>query len=294
MRAAVLGHPIAHSLSPVLHRAAYAALGLDWAYDAIDVTEDELPRFWWGLDDSWAGLSLTMPLKAAVLPLLDDVSSLVRRVGAANTVVFADGRRVGHNTDVAGIQQAVREVAGGFRRVGIVGGGSTAAAALIAADALATDQVVVSARRPAAAAALVSAPLAALSVPTSVLPWARLDELLTTCDCVVVTLPGDAAAGLVDLVPRRPGLLLDVTYHPWPTTLARAWVDRGGTVAPGSRMLLWQAVAQVELMTGRAAPTDAMAAALTAALNPERGITHPGSGHVDPGSGHMDPGSGHM
>jgi hypothetical protein len=103
VRAAVLGRPIAHSLSPPLHRAAYEALGLDWTYDAVECGEDDLPALLDGLDASWAGLSLTMPLKQAVLPLLDEVSDLARDVAAANTVVLREGRRAGSNTDVHGI-----------------------------------------------------------------------------------------------------------------------------------------------------------------------------------------------
>lgn len=109
MRAAVLGHPIAHSLSPVLHRAAYAALGLDWTYDAVDVTEETLPGFVAALDDGWAGLSLTMPLKQAVLPLLDHVEPLAEVVGAVNTVLVQGGGArptlVGANTDVHGLDR---------------------------------------------------------------------------------------------------------------------------------------------------------------------------------------------
>ena len=92
MRCAVLGRPIAHSLSPAMHRAAYARLELDWTYDACEVGEQDLPAFVAGLDDSWRGLSLTMPLKRAVLPLLDEVSPVASQVGAANTVVLERGR----------------------------------------------------------------------------------------------------------------------------------------------------------------------------------------------------------
>src|SRR4051794_12969885 len=99
-RAAVLGSPIAHSLSPALHRAAYIELGLDWTYDAIECDEAALPAFVQSLDASWVGLSLTMPLKRAVLPLLAEMSETVRLTGAANTVLFRDGRTVGDNTDV--------------------------------------------------------------------------------------------------------------------------------------------------------------------------------------------------
>lgn len=268
MRAAVLGHPIAHSLSPVLHRAAYRALGLDWQYDALDVTSAQLPAFVASLDATWAGLSLTMPLKQAVLPLLHHQSAMVRRVGAANTVVLRDGVRSGHNTDVHGMVRAIRAVAPGVEpaSVGVVGAGATATAAVAAAAELGAGSVVVTARRPEAAAALAAHEALAEAVRVTAVPWERRADVLSL-PCVVVTLPGDAAAPLHGLVPARPGLLLDVTYDPWPTTLAAAWLTGGGQVVPGHQMLLWQATRQVELMTGRPAPVDAMAAALERALS---------------------------
>ena len=109
MRAAVLGSPISHSLSPALHRAAYAALDLPWRYEVIELLPAGLPAFLDGLDDHWVGLSLTMPLKQTVLPLLGTASELVRITGAANTVVLTGSERHGHNTDVAGIVVALRE-----------------------------------------------------------------------------------------------------------------------------------------------------------------------------------------
>jgi shikimate 5-dehydrogenase len=108
-RAAVLGSPVAHSLSPALHSAAYRALGLDgWSYEAIECDEQRLPGLLASLGPDWAGLSLTMPLKRAVLPLLDLAQPLVTRVGAANTVLLRGNRRVGHNTDVPGMARAMR------------------------------------------------------------------------------------------------------------------------------------------------------------------------------------------
>ncbi len=265
-RAAVLGHPISHSLSPVLHRAAYRALGLAWDYDAIDVTEDEVLAFLGGLDETWAGLSVTAPLKAAVIPALDSVSELAARAGAVNTVVVAPDagelRLAGHNTDVAGMVAACAE-AGVVTApsVGIVGAGGTAAAALLAAEQLGARSVLISARREEAAADLAGR----VGVPAEVVPWTRVGEVLSR-RTVIVTLPGDAAARLAPAVPATPGLLLDVTYHPWPTTLARRWQERGGVAVPGHRMLLWQAVEQVRLMTGCPPPADDMAEALAEEL----------------------------
>ncbi len=132
-RAAVLGSPIAHSLSPVLHRAGYLDLGLEWRYDAIEVTQESLAAFVAGCGPEWAGLSLTMPLKRAVLPLLDTRAALVDVVGAANTVVFgAGGERAGHNTDVAGIVAALRGIDAAAGPALVLGGGATAASALAA------------------------------------------------------------------------------------------------------------------------------------------------------------------
>ena len=136
-RAAVLGSPIEHSLSPVLHTAAYAALGLAaWTYTAIECDEAGLAALIASCDRqraSWAGLSLTMPLKRAVLPLLDRTEPLAVEVGGANTVVFADGKRHGYNTDVPGMVAALAE-AGVTAPSGatILGAGATACAALAA------------------------------------------------------------------------------------------------------------------------------------------------------------------
>lgn len=263
-RAAVLGRPISHSLSPVLHRAAYATLGLDWRYDAIEVDSDGLPGFLGGLGEEWVGLSLTMPLKEAVLPHLTTLTDLARLTRSANTVLFGPGGPSGDNTDVYGIVEAVRSCGSGhFASACVVGAGATARSAVAAAVQLGARRITIVARRPEAAAASVQV-AAELSADASVVPWADAAEALAM-DLVVSTVPGDAAVTLVDALPQRPGALLDVTYYPWPTSLAQAWQARGGVVVGGSEMLLWQAARQVELMTGLAAPVDAMRAALEAA-----------------------------
>ncbi len=156
-RAAVLGHPIAHSLSPVLHLAAYRALGLAWEYDRIDVTGDRLASFVAGLDDSWVGLSLTMPLKEDVLPLLDEADDVVLATRAANTVVLSGGRRIGANTDVEGIVRTLADAGAGAGAVGtatVLGGGATARSALAALARIGATQVVAYVRRPEAGADL--------------------------------------------------------------------------------------------------------------------------------------------
>ena len=277
-RAAVLGHPISHSLSPVLHRAAYAELGLDWSYEAIDVTSEQLSDFLAGLDSSWVGLSLTMPLKQTVLSFLVESSATVAAAGGANTVLVTEAGLIGDNTDVYGIVAALRERRD-FRpprTFGIIGAGATAAAAMVAAAELAVDRVVVSARRTAPAEDLADRGRA-LGLQVETVPWEQVEQALA-CDAIVVTLPGDAAANLISAIPAEPGVLLDVTYHPWPTSLAMAWEQRSGSVIPGHQMLLWQAVRQVELMTGRPAPVTSMAAAMREALSGQDPAQRGGNG----------------
>ena len=274
-RAAVLGHPIAHSLSPVLHRAAYAALGLGtWRYDAVDVTEDQLPGFVEGLDASWAGLSLTMPLKQTVVPLLDHVEPLAQVVGAVNTVLVhgsGAGRVLtGANTDVHGLVAALGEagVSGGLRSAGVLGAGATAASTLAALAQLGCASPRVYVRSQARAGGLLRA-AHRMGVEPRLF---RLDDAageIGQLDVVVSTLPAHAADPLADdLAADVTGVLLDVCYDPRPTALGAAWATRGGRVVGGERMLLHQAAEQVRLMTGRTAPLAAMDAALTGALAP--------------------------
>jgi shikimate dehydrogenase len=271
MKAAVLGSPIAHSLSPVLHRAAYRALGLaDWSYEAIECDEAGLPGLLAGCGPDWAGLSLTMPLKRAVLPLLDVVESLAAEVGAANTVVFTGGERHGYNTDVPGMIRALAEagVAGGLGEVLIAGAGATACSALAAVRGLGGKAVTVAVRDRSKAAGLRAA-AGRLGVGARLVdfdsPWARPPDVL------ISTVP----AGAADLYAQRlaapappPRLILDVVYHPWPTRLAQAARAAGVAVVGGYDLLLYQAAVQVTLMTGRPAPVKAMRAAGRAALRP--------------------------
>jgi shikimate dehydrogenase len=248
----VLGSPIAHSLSPALHRAAYDALGLDWTYDAIEMTPVELPAFLTGLDESWAGLSLTMPLKQAVLPLLDSTSELVEQVAAANTVLLPARR--GENTDVAGIVAALAEVGvTSAARAVVLGGGATARSALAALAILGcrTPTLVVRSEPTESLAAA-----RRLGVAPKVAGWDP--AVLEGSDLLISTVPAGAADEFAPYVADVP-VLLDVVYDPWPTALAASCQ---GIVVGGAVMLLHQAAAQVAHMTGRKPPLEAMRAAL--------------------------------
>jgi shikimate dehydrogenase len=271
-RVAVLGHPIAHSLSPVLHNAAYTTLGLtNWSYQALDRTEDDFPAWFAGLGPQWRGLSLTMPLKRVVIPLLDEVSPLARTVGAVNTVTWDDARRkVGDNTDVHGIVASLRSVrVDAVRSACILGVGATACSGLAALAQLGCTQVLLQARS-AARAADALAVAERLGVRVTL---ASLDQVQPALEAQVLinTLPAAAARDWADLLRvqgagRPAGVLLDVNYHPWPTTTASAWTAAGGIAVAGFEMLLNQAAAQVTLMTGHPAPIEAMRAAGEKAL----------------------------
>ena len=263
MRAAVLGSPIAHSLSPVLHTAAYAAAGLDgWTYTAIECDEEGLPALIASCDDRWAGLSLTMPLKRAVLPLLDRTEPLAAQVGGANTVVFADGERHGYNTDVPGMVRALAEAGvTAPASATILGAGATACAALAALRAMGLAAAGVHARDQARAGDLLAA-ARRLDMSVELRPFG---SQVRDGDLQVSTVPAGAADFYPERswVPRaRPSAVLDVVYHPWPTPLAQAASRCGAIVVSGFDLLLHQAARQVELMTGRVpAPLPAMRAA---------------------------------
>ncbi|MGI5199536.1 shikimate dehydrogenase [Streptomyces sp. CA-288835] len=259
-RAAVLGRPIAHSLSPVLHSAAYAALGLgDWSYDRFEIDEAALPGFLEGLGPEWAGLSLTMPLKRAVIPLLDEISETAASVEAVNTVVFTeDGRRVGDNTDIPGMVAALREH--GIEQVdsaAILGAGATASSALAAVSRICRGEIVAYVRSEARAAEMRQWG-ERLETEVRIADWADAERALHA-PLVVATTPAGATDALASAVPGRPATLFDVLYDPWPTALAARWSAYGGAVVSGLDLLVHQAALQVEQMTGRTpAPLDAM------------------------------------
>jgi shikimate dehydrogenase len=271
-RAAVLGSPIAHSLSPVLHRAAYARLGLaGWSYGRHEVDEAALPGFLDGLEragsaGSWAGFSLTMPLKRAVIALLDEADPTALAVNAVNTLIFrADGTRYGANTDATGLAAALRESgAGSFGGAAVLGAGATAGSALAALSELVKGPITVYLRNPARLAEF-DALVAHFELELDSRPWSEASGA-AEFELVVNTTPAGAADALAERLPSRVGTLFDVLYHPWPTPLAEAWERHGGTVLGGRDLLVHQAVRQVELMTGiegrSAEILDAMRSAL--------------------------------
>lgn len=285
-RLAALGSPISHSLSPTLHAAAYQALGLDWRYDAIEVASDGLPTFLDSLDATWRGLSLTMPLKRTVLPLLDSTDAVAQLTGGANTLLLQStgGRRTlsGFNTDVYGIEQSLR--AAGVHTIDtahVLGGGATAASVLVALAGLDARRVLVSVRSPNRATELAQLDL---GIDVVVRAFGDDDAAFANPDVVVSTLPGHADVDVpFPTAVRTRAVLFDVAYSPWPTTLASRWLETGGTVVPGIDMLIHQAVLQVRIFVSGSVEVPlgdepAVLSAMSASVR-----RHPGRGWLGPG-----------
>lgn len=271
-RAYVLGHPIDHSLSPALHRAAYAYLGeANLGYDRRDTLPEDLPtimhrvRHPKGTEDApcIAGLSVTMPLKTAVIKYCDELSETARVTGAVNTVYPRGEKVLGDNTDVIGIVNALLHA--GLEphperdEPAVIGGGATAISALTALHKLGYRCVSVYARSLHKLGDL-QAVAEHLGVQLSIVALAEFPakQKARRHNPVISTLPARAAD---DWAPQLSGLagasathrlvLLDVAYNPWPSVLASAWEASGGTVVSGLEMLLYQAVEQVLLFTDR-------------------------------------------
>jgi len=263
----VLGSPIEHSLSPVLHGAAYQALDLrGWHYDKIECDEPGLPRLVGSMGPEWAGLSLTMPLKRVAMTVADEVSPLAEAVGAANTLTFSGtGGKRADNTDVAGMVSALQEA--GLARLEqavILGAGGTAQAALAAMREYGHQSPVVLVRNLARTGELRETAERLGMRP--VISGGLFTQPLPAADLVISTLPAGAADPLSATGWNPETTVLDVVYAPWPTSFAGSALAAGCPVVSGLTVLLYQAVAQVELMTGQPGPVEAMRAALVAAV----------------------------
>ena len=264
MKAAVLGHPIAHSLSPTIHQAAYTALNLPHTYTAQDIEVTQFQDFLSSCDSSWMGLSLTMPLKEIVMTVADHFSADARLAECANTLIFQDGLHA-HNTDVYGITQAFSEIGvTSAESMAIIGSGATARSAVLAARDMGVDEIVIIARNRTAAGQCLDLAVGLGITPAVVAPpdadfdWAHV---------TVNTTPAHAMDDIAHTISAVSGPLLDVVYSPWPTQLASHWEKAGGVTCAGHIMLLHQAAAQFTLMTGVDAPVEAMRSALMTALS---------------------------
>ncbi|MEU9068927.1 shikimate dehydrogenase [Streptomyces sp. NPDC048306] len=259
-RLALLGSPVDGALSPVLHRAAYEALDLPWTYHAVECPPQDLPHFLSTLDGTWRGFSLTMPLKQTVVPLLDEVSETVTRIGAANTIVMTpSGRLLGENTDLYGMTQALREAdVTTATTVTVLGAGATACTALAAGRELGCEQAVVIARDTGKASFLLGPAAERIGIEISIKSWTAAGQHLAA-DLVISALPPRAADALAPLWTRGAGTLMDVAYRPWPSRFAHVAQEAGRRVVGGLPMLVHQAARQVVLQTGHSpAPVTQM------------------------------------
>ena len=269
MRCAVLGDPIDHSLSPVIHAAAYGALGLgDWHYEAVQVPAGGLAGFLDGLDPArWRGLSLTAPLKREAVRLLDSTDEWVGATGACNTLLLEpDGTRRGLNTDVTGALRVLEAHDGPLEEAVVLGGGATATSVLLALAERGLRHATLAVREPRRATDTAHAVAAHRSGPAvDVVPLADVE--LLTADVVVSTVPASAQVPAVLAAVADVPLVFDVVYAPWPTPLAAAAARSGRAVISGLDLLLAQAVHQVVAMTGREdVPVDVMRRAALAEL----------------------------
>ena len=246
-RAEVWGSPIAHSLSPALHRAAYRQLGLDWSYDSREVTEAALGAALDGVSSDVAGLSLTMPLKEAVLELVEARSAVVDLLGVANTVLRAgDGWRL-DNTDPWGVLGALEAFSRPLKTASIIGAGATARSAGSALHLIGVTKVVLVARSPDRAKETATV-LSAIGLEVVVVQPDTIDSL-DAPDVVVSTVPGGATfplVGDISWLTQQAGLL-DVSYSPWPSSGATAWAGSPQPIISGLTMLIFQALRQVRI-----------------------------------------------
>ena len=246
IKAAVLGSPISHSLSPLLHRTAYAQMGLSASYEAIEVKADTLSQFMGERDETWTGFSLTMPLKEEAIAYADHVDDLAKRINSANTLYKDGGVWRATSTDIIGFSQALKfhkiDING---HVVILGAGATARAAAAACDGFATHITVINrslSRVQGMSDAVIESEL-------SFLDWDNL-SVLNDADLVISTAP----AGVTDSIelPQKTSVpFFEALYKPWPTPASALWTSRGGTVIDGLDLLIHQAMAQIEIFTGK-------------------------------------------
>ena len=277
-RAAVLGSPIEHSLSPVLHRSAYERLGLhEWGYDRFAVGgagEPGLREFLASRGPEWLGFSVTMPLKEDALALSIAASGHAREIGAANTLVRTDRGWIAESTDAYGALEAL--ASGGVgengtppRRAVVLGSGATARSVVDALARLSVREIVFVVRESARPETVELARRRGVAVSEEPgLARGSLAALMASAEITVSTLPTGTDLGLE---PAPAGMLngrhlMDVVYGGWPTPLGRWATAAGAHAFGGLPMLVHQAVEQVRLMTGRQAPVDAMWQAVLAHL----------------------------
>ncbi|MGC8735510.1 MAG: shikimate dehydrogenase [Dissulfurimicrobium sp.] len=259
----IIGHPVAHSLSPVIHNRAFEVMGIDAAYLAFDVIDPASAlKGVKALDIK--GLSVTIPYKEAVLPFLDEIDPAAERIGAVNTVINHSGRLFGANTDWIGAIRALEEVVTIEGRRFLVLGAGGSARAVCAGLVMKGGVVHVANRRPEKARILAEAVGAA---------WSGLDRMADVRASVLINTtsvgmrPGEGESIVDKALLKGFDVVMDIVYSPPETRLLKEAKEYGCRVVSGLKMLLYQAEAQFELWTGQKAPHEAMKGALKAILD---------------------------
>ena len=241
--AAVLGSPIAHSLSPLIHSLAYEQLGIPAHYEAIEIKAGGLANFLSQTDKNC--LSLTMPLKEEAMKVADVITDVAARISCGNTLSSSDGKWNLTSTDVSGFDNALKMH--GIEKVDsvlIIGAGATARAAIASVSALTTSVAVVS-RNPEREAAMNQAS----SVDVTYLPW-EVTSQINTAALVINTTPNQAADFFTSSINSPSGTFFEVLYHPWPTSMSKVWSKSSGHVIDGLDLLIHQAISQIEIFAG--------------------------------------------
>jgi shikimate dehydrogenase len=264
--AAVIGHPVQHSLSPALHNAGFASLGLEWAYVAFDVAEGRAPAALEAMRTlGLGGLSVTMPHKEAVAAMVDELDPAAAALGSVNTVVARDGRLIGHSTDGNGFVASVLAAGHGVtgRRICVLGAGGAARSIVEALARHGAAEIVVINRSaaPASRAAALAGRVGRVGVQADVLAT----DIVVNATSVGMSAAGAGAEGggmVVDPALLRAGhVVADIVYHPRRTPLLAAAEATGAAIVDGLGMLVHQAVLQQQLWTGLSPDVGAMVAA---------------------------------
>ena len=257
IKAAVLGSPIGHSLSPTLHNCAYEVLGWDWEYTAVEVKGGELAKFIAANRKTFRGLSLTMPLKEEALLVADSLDPLVKRINAANTLIFEENEVSAYSTDVSGFVQALAKAEVSIpNEITILGGGATARSAIAAVDGRGRTITVYS-RSASRGAQLINSSISATVV---VKDWAEAQSGLSA-NLVIATTPTGATDHLIPTASN--GTLFESLYSPWPTKLLAKWQGVGGKYLDGLDLLVEQGIGQIELMSHEPLKIDLRSLAVT-------------------------------
>jgi len=258
---AVIGSPIAQSKSPIIHSAGHRVLSLDWNYSAVEISEGRLLQFLETLDDTWQGLSVTMPLKIEATRLASELDPTAKVTGVTNTLLRTLDGWKGFNTDVFGIQSALRDAfLADEPRIVILGSGATATSAAFAAFQSNPSARVTLVSRNSKTAKHIKSLANQAGFRLDIRSFRALSRSLANADVVVSTLPAGALDSHASKLGRNwiykpKGLLLDVAYSSWPSAFAAAWMERSLPAVNGIEMLIFQAIGQLRVFTSGSADT---------------------------------------